>query len=644
MIIATAGHIDHGKTLLVKAITGEDADRLPEEKKRGMTIDLGFAYHQYQEQKVIGFVDVPGHERFIGNMLAGVTGIDYALLVIASDDGPMPQTREHLAILDILGISEGAVALTKIDRVESNRIEEVTRSTTNLLSATNLKNFPIFPVSAVTGRGIESLTDHLLHVAKNPKNRTDSGEFRLAIDRAFIKPGAGLIVTGTIFSGQIKVGDQVYLTNTMRSARVRDIRANSQSSEDGSTGQRCAINLSGIDKELVRRGDWVVSNPLMKTIRKIDVNLSILENEKRPFKHWTSVHVHLGAADVTGRIALLNNEKVIPGEDSFAQLVLDTPIGAVAGDRFIIRDQSAQRTVGGGYVIDIFPPNRGRARQERVRMLEALNNEDDSIALEKALNLSPSGLDIELFSITRNLPVGQATKLATDLKAIIISPNQRIIALSKAIWGVLRDEALSALDEYHINHSNKIGPSLLQLNQNIKRKLIDGVFSEIVNSLVDENIISSDGMFLYKPNRKPILDQKDLDLWKEIQPIITNKPFQPPVIHDLANEISKPPEVVMTAQRNAAKAGLVIQVGKNRFFETSAIKNLANIFSDLSQSELQGVSPRVFKDHTKIGRNLTIEILEFFDRSGLSKREGNTRKQIGAINKLFPSTEKNNDD
>ena len=187
----------------------------------------------------------------------------------------------------------------------------------------------------------------------------------------------------------------------------------------------------------------MVSNPLMKTIRKIDVNLSILENEKRPFKHWTSVHVHLGAADVTGRIALLNNEKVIPGEDSFAQLVLDTPIGAVAGDRFIIRDQSAQRTVGGGYVIDIFPPNRGRARQERVRMLEALNNEDDSIALEKALNLSPSGLDIELFSITRNLPVGQATKLATDLKAIIISPNQRIIALSKAIWGVLRDEALS---------------------------------------------------------------------------------------------------------------------------------------------------------------------------------------------------------
>ncbi|MBI37749.1 MAG: selenocysteine-specific translation elongation factor [Alphaproteobacteria bacterium] len=640
MIIATAGHIDHGKTLLVKAITGEDADRLPEEKKRGMTIDLGFAYQQYQEQKVIGFVDVPGHERFIGNMLAGVTGIDYALLVIASDDGPMPQTKEHLAILDILGISEGAVALTKIDRVESSRIEEVTKSTTSLLSSTNLNKFPIFPVSSVTGQGIKTLTDHLLQVTENTKDRMKKGGFRLAIDRAFIKPGVGLVVTGTIFSGQIKVGDQVYLTNTMRSARVRDIRANNQSSEDGSTGQRCAINLTGIDKELVRRGDWVVSNPLMKTIKKIDVSLRILENEKRPFKHWTSVHIHLGAADVTGRVALLNNEKIPPGEASLAQLVLDTPIGAVAGDRFIIRDQSAQRTVGGGHVIDIFSPNRGRARKERVKMLEALNNKDDSIALEKALNLSPSGLDLELFSITRNLPVHQATKLAIALEAIIISPNQRTIALSKPIWEILRDETLSALDKYHLNHSNKIGPSLLQLSQNLKRKLMDGVFSEIVNSLVDQNIILSDGMFLYRPNRKPVLDQKDLNLWKEIQPIITKTPFQPPVIHDLANEIGKSPEMVMTTLRQAAKTGFVIQVGKNRFFETSAIKSLANIFSDLSQSETQGVSPRVFKDQTKIGRNLTIEILEFFDRSGLSKREGNTRKQIRPVNEVFPGPEK----
>ena len=350
MIIATAGHIDHGKTALVKALTGIDTDRLPEEKKRGMSIDLGFAYHPLSSGQVLGFVDVPGHERFIRNMLAGVTGIDYALLIVAADDGPMPQTEEHLAILDLLGVRDGVIALTKIDRVDAARLEEVTTEIEVLIAGSGLEGADIMPVSAINGTGVDDLRVHLETMTDLIGDREGEGHFRLAIDRCFSVQGAGLVVTGGVFSGKVNVGDHLTLSPQGIDVRVRGIHAQNKESEAGVSGQRCALNITGADLKSteVHRGGWLVANDIHAPVARFDARLRVLKSEARPLRHWTPVHVHLGAAELPGRIAVLGEKSIAPGSSGLVQVVLDRRIGVLKGDGFILRDQSAQRTIAGG--------------------------------------------------------------------------------------------------------------------------------------------------------------------------------------------------------------------------------------------------------------------------------------------------------
>ncbi|MCZ6846505.1 MAG: selenocysteine-specific translation elongation factor [Alphaproteobacteria bacterium] len=639
MIVATAGHIDHGKTLLVKALTGIDADRLPEEKQRGMTIDLGFAYHTLTDGTVLGFVDVPGHERFIGNMLAGVTGIDYALLVVAADDGPMPQTREHLAILNLLGVSRGMVALTKIDRVEATRVADVSAAITNLLAPTTLADAPIFPVSAITGDGVEALAAHFSAVAGEASDRSTRGNFRLAIDRAFTVAGAGLVVTGTVFTGRIEAGTHMFLADSGESARVRGIHANNQESGQGVTGQRCAVNLAGIDKEIVRRGDWLVSSPDLRPVRKMDTQLRVLDTEVRPLRHWTPVHVHLGAADVTGRVAVLGADQIAPGAIARAQLVLDQPIGAVARDRFIIRDQSAQRTLGGGHVVDIFPPARGRARPERLAMLNALDTDDDAAALTDALNVASTGLDLRRFAIARNLTGDELEAVVGPSAAIVIGPAQSRLAFSQAAWQSLREDTLAALDRFHDQHTDRLGPSVAQLRRSLGRHVAEEAFAGLVDALTADGTIASDGMLLHRPSQKPVLAPEDQKLWIEISPLLSETPHQPPVVHDLAREVGVSPEKIARTLRRAAALGLVIQASKNRFFESAALASLATVFEDVARDETDGVGPGAFRDRAGMGRNLAIEVLEFFDRAGLSQREGNVRRLVRPAREVFPTAD-----
>ena len=643
MIVATAGHIDHGKTLLVKALTGIDADRLPEEKQRGMTIDLGFAYHTLADGTVLGFVDVPGHERFIGNMLAGVTGIDYALLVVAADDGPMPQTREHLAILDLLGVRRGVVALTKIDRVEADRVAEVTAAITNILAPTTLAEAPIFPVSAITGDGVEALATHLSSIAAAASDRDVHGNFRLAIDRSFTVAGAGLVVTGTVFTGRVEVGTHLFLAESGQSARVRGIHANNQESSVGVTGQRCAINLAGVDKEIVRRGDWLVSSADLRPVRKIDTDLLVLATELRPLRHWTPVHVHLGAADTTGRIAILGADQIAPGASARVQLVLDHPIGAVARDHFIVRDQSAQRTIGGGHVIDIFPPARGRARPERLAMLDALDTGDDGLALTRALEAAPTGLDLQRFAIARNLTADELAAMVEPSDAVVVGPAASRLAYTKAAWQSLRDDTLAALDRYHEQHTDRLGPSVAQLRRSLGRHIAEEAFTGLVDALTADGTVASDGMLLHRPSQKPVLAPEDKRIWVEITPLLNETPHQPPVVHDLAREVGISPEQIARTLRRAAALGLVVQASKNRFFESGALASLATVFEevaqDAAQEGLDGVSPGAFRDRAGMGRNLAIEMLEFFDRAGLSRREGNVRRLIRPAREVFPTAE-----
>ena len=360
MIIGTAGHIDHGKTALVKALTGIDADRLPEEKRRGITIDLGYAYTD-----AFGFVDVPGHERFVHTMLAGASGVDAALLVVALNDGVMPQTREHVQILQLLGIDRGVVALTKSDLAPA-RDAEVAAQVNALLQKTALASAPLLPVSVVTGAGIEALRSALLSLG--PRQRDAELYPRLAVDRAFTLTGAGLVVTGTLVSGRIRVDDRLMLSPPGIELRVRGLHAQNRPAEQAVAGQRAALNVTGprLSKDVVNRGDWVLHPAVHAPTARFDVRVTLLAEELRGLRADAAVHLHLGAAHVTARVAALDGGRIEPGSTVLARLTLDRPIGALARDRLVLRDAMATCTIGGGVVIDPFPPRRGRRAPERL--------------------------------------------------------------------------------------------------------------------------------------------------------------------------------------------------------------------------------------------------------------------------------------
>ena len=393
MIIATAGHVDHGKTSLVNALTGIDTDRLKEEKQRGLTIDLGFAYSDAESGERLGFVDVPGHTKFINNMLAGVSAIDCALLVIAADDGVMPQTLEHLEILNLLGIDHGLIALTKIDRCDELQISRTLEQISKVVSRTFLKDAEIYPVSATTNEGMETLQIALELTADEIEHRKQNGQFRLAIDRRFSIKGSGVVVTGSVFSGSISVGDELFLMPQEIPVRIRGLHTQNQEAEMAIAGDRCAVNISGqgLELELIHRGNWLTTNPAVATAR-VDVELAISPSETRPFSHWTPVHIHSAANHVTGRVALLettDTTRIAPGAEGLAQLVFDPPINLCFGDRIVIRDQAATRTIGGGKVINTTSPKRGRAKPERIEQLRQLNPGN----IEQSLTTSDSGRD-----------------------------------------------------------------------------------------------------------------------------------------------------------------------------------------------------------------------------------------------------------
>ena len=374
MIIGTAGHIDHGKTSLVGALTGVDTDRLKEEKARGISIDLGFAYRTLANGARIGFIDVPGHERFIHTMLAGAGGIDYALLVVAADDGVMPQTREHLAILDLLNVSRGIVALTKSDLVPDERLMAAEIEVEGILVGTVLERAEILAVSSTTGEGIAELEARLSAAALEAGRRSAAGRFRLAVDRSFTIQGAGTVVTGTVLSGEVGVGDTVTVSPRGLMARVRSIHAQNEKAQRSRAGDRCALNLAGegIGRDAIVRGDMVVDPTLHAPTARIDAELSVLASETKAIGQWVPVHLHHASCEAPARIVLLQDEPVAPDSRGFAQLVLDRPICAAVGDRFVVRDTSAGRTIGGGRFIDLRAPARRRRLPERRAQLEAM--------------------------------------------------------------------------------------------------------------------------------------------------------------------------------------------------------------------------------------------------------------------------------
>ena len=627
MIIGTAGHIDHGKTSLVKALTGVDGDRLKEEKARGITIDLGFAYTPLSNGEILGFVDVPGHEKLIHNMLAGATGIDFVLLVIAADDGPMPQTREHLAILDLLGLNRGAVALTKIDRVAPERVASVMDEIQSLLSGTGLAHSPVFPLSAVSGQGVPALRAHLEQAAAELPVQPASGHFRLAVDRSFTIAGTGTVVTGTVFSGAVHIGDKLLVSPSGTEVRVRGIHAQNRPSESGRAGQRCAINLVGTQfgKDDVHRGDWLLEAPIHAPIQRFDAHCQLLASEQKALKHWTPVHLHVGASDVSARVAVLEGEAIAPGGAALIQIIADKPVCLLNGDRFILRDQSATRTLGGGRVLDLFPPARNRRTPARIAELRAMRETDHGKALMLALEGSSAGVDLTRFSQSRNIRQEEAQALWQNLPMHVIATPSTTVGFTPARWAALKQAILDRVATEHQQAPDSLGPDRARLHRMTLPALARPVFSALLDELLSDRQIAQSGPWLHLPEHKVALTPAEEKLWQRILPLLQNELFQPPRVRDIAHDLSVAEASVRMLLRRVARAGEVYLVAHDHYFTRDAIGKLSTIIRNLVEVN-DCVRAAEFRDHVGVGRKLAIQILEFFDRIGYTRRTGDEHR------------------
>ena len=623
MIVGTAGHIDHGKTTLVRALTGVDTDRLPEEKARGITLDLGYAY---TDEGQLGYVDVPGHEKLVHNMLAGATGIDFLLLVIAADDGPMPQTREHLAIASLLGLDRGAVALTKTDAVTPERLAVAQEEVAALLADTPLADAPLFPVAATRGKGVAELHAHLLAGAAALGERQARGGFRLAIDRVFTLQGIGLVVTGTAFAGSVTVGDTLMVTPPGLPARVRGLHVQDSPARQGHAGQRIAINLAGdIEKADLARGMWLVEPRLHQPVQRFQCEVRTLET----LRHWLSVHVHLGASDVTGRLALLEGETLAPGAAMLAEILLDKPVGALGHDRFILRDQSATRTLGGGRVLDIFPPERHKRAPERLALLRLLGDDDPAPALRAALERQPAGVDLDRCALNRNLDDAEALWQALGIS--VVGEAGTRIGFAADGWQRLGARLLAALGAEHERAAEMIGVERDRLRRLTLPALSRGAFDRLVAELHGGGRLAQTGGWLHLPEHRATLAATDTELWKQLRVSLDSAPFQPPRVRDVAHASGVAEATVRGLMKRVARVGLVYPVGHDHYFTAEAVAALAEHVDQLCARE-GAARAAALRDSIGGGRKVAIHILEFFDRVGYTRRvkDAHVRREPGA--------------
>ena len=622
MLIGTAGHIDHGKTTLVKALTGVDADRLPEEKARGITLDLGYAYTPLPGGDMLGFVDVPGHEKLIHNMLAGATGIDFVLLVIAADDGPMPQTREHLELLDLLGLTHGAVALTKIDAVTPERLAAAQAEVRELLAGSGLAGSPLFPLSARSGEGVVMLRTHLERQAALP-SRPTGGRFRLAIDRCFSLAGAGTVVTGTVHSGKVDAGATVALLPSGRRARVRSLHVQDRPASCGNAGQRCALALAGdLEKRDVTRGMWLADPALDTLVDRWQGELRVPAGQKA-LTHLQRVHVHLGSDDILGRVAVLDGEQVTPGTTALVELLLERPTQALRGDRFVLRDAGAQRTVGGGRVLDIFPPARHKRAPARLALLRTMAEEDPAVSLAALGTQASAGVDLVRFAIAWNLDAAAIDALVSRLGLRVVRLGDAATAFAADRWQSLVQRLLDALAREHERAPDLTGVERERLRRMTQANLGREGFDALVAELLAAGRIAQTRAWLHLPEHRASVSAADRDLFAVLKPLLESPRFNPPRVRDVFRATGTPEDMVRQLFRRLARAGELYPVAHDHYFTAATVAELAGIVerlcADSGEARAAALRDIIYPDGSG-GRKVAIQILEFFDRIGYTRR------------------------
>ena len=631
MIIGTAGHIDHGKTALVKALTGVDGDRLKEEKARGITIDLGFAYLPTLSGFTLGFIDVPGHERFVHTMLAGASGIDFALLTVAASEGVKPQTLEHLAIIDLLGIHRGAIVLTKTDLASPEHIAEVTAKIRSAAKATVLENADILAVSALTGDGIDALRANLVAAAATLRDqRTDDRRFRLAVDRVFTLAGVGVIVTGTVLSGTVHVGDRVEVSPSGIEARVRSLHAQNTPAEVGYAGDRCALNLAGPDiaKNAIHRGDVILNPALQAPTDRIDAVIRLLPDAPKPIAQWHPVRLHHAAAEVGAHIVLLGDKAIEPGTSADVQLVLDRPIAAALQDRYVIRDVSAQRTLGGGRFIDLRPPAHRRRTPERQMQRAAMAVADPKASLAALLDVPPFSADYTAFVRDHSLSTDQADRLVADLGVIILGASPSAVAMSSHRWQLFTTGLMENLAAFHAEHPDLQGIGREKLRTLLKPKLAKAAFVAALQKLSRAGQIALDGAFVRAAGHEVRLTPEDEALWMIIAPLLGGvERFRPPRVRDIANATGRPERDIRRRLKLASRTGFADEVALDHFFLRPTVREMVSIAADVAtHAEGGAFTAAQFRDRLANGRKVAIQILEFFDRRGVTMNRDDLRR------------------
>ncbi|MCZ2441404.1 MAG: selenocysteine-specific translation elongation factor [Burkholderiales bacterium] len=639
MIVGTAGHIDHGKTTLVRALTGVDTDRLPQEKQRGISIELGYAYLPVPgDGDRIGFIDVPGHERLVHTMLAGASGIDFALLLVAADDGPMPQTREHLAILSLLGVAQGAVAITKVDRVDTARLDAVRVEVQALLAGSTLQHAPIVPVSALDGQGLADLRGLLLDAARAQAARGGGGALaRIAVDRSFTLAGIGTVATGTVHAGAVAVGDEMQLVPGGARARVRSVHAQNRPVNEALAGQRTALNLPALAREQVQRGQWLVAPAVALQTTRIDVQLTLWHGEARALRSGTPVHVHLGAADVLGSVAVLDaGDALVPGGQGLVQLVLQQPLGAWWGDRVVLRDASASRTLAGGVVLDPFAPARYRRTPQRLAEIDALRQPELETRARALLALAPQGVDLWRLAQAAGI---DPQRFAPELPegTLQARTSGQYAALGAAHVDAAQAQLLGVLGAFHERHPDDAGPDAARLRRLALPRLPQPLWRALLERLLRQARLAQSGAFLHLPEHGVRLSATEQRLAQKVAPRLAEAGFDGAWVRDLARDAGESEPLLRTTLARLAQRGELHQVVKDLYYPQAAIARLAGIVRTVAQTNADEVTAARFRDATQLGRKRAIQLLEYFDRIGLLRRVGDVHR-LRSDSSLFVET------
>jgi selenocysteine-specific elongation factor len=627
-IIGTAGHIDHGKTSLIKALTGQDTDRLKEEKERGISIDLGFAHLDLPDGTQAGVVDVPGHERFIKNMLAGAHGIDLVLFTVAADDGVMPQTEEHLDIVHLLGVRMAIFAITKADLVSTERIQDVEEEIKILTLGTVLEDAPVIPVSSVTRQGLPELKDLIYRKLKSGDKPVPSGYFRLPVDRAFVMQGHGVVVTGTALSGEVKTGDHVRSMPGGELFRVRSVQVHGHSVDTGGWGQRVALNLSGPERASIERGDVICHEKLTLTSDRFDAFLEVRPAATKGIKNHQRIRVHLGTAERLAKIILLGaDDKIGPKESTYCQLTLSEPLLALRNDHFIVRDETARKTLAGGVVIHPWARKHKRREPELKNRLESLHSGDMTRLIESFLDESGDfALPLEAIHQFLNL---REDEVRAHLDQIISlrafnAEGEKVYTTDRK-WQQLKQAFLALLKEFHRSHPLAPGMDMENLRGKLPYTLSAKVFRAVVDALLSDKIIAKEENLLRTAEHRVQLGSQEKSLMDRIKKMLGEQPMSPPELKEIEKQLeisrNKLTEVIRLLERD----GSVIRVTADLYYLSSTIDQVRAILKKYLSDKAE-ISAASFRDLINSSRKYTIPLLEYFDREGVTLRIGDVRR------------------